>query len=218
MLTKNVEAIVLAAGRGHRFGSNKMLTPIATSYGAIPLVCVSVQPWLAQFDRITLVVNPDYAALKVQLDHFLQHDAERIDLIVCQQADAGMGHSLAAGVTANATADAWLIGLADMPLLPQSVIAASLRALREGARITAANCHDQRGHPVGFSALYREQLMQLTGDHGGRNILGRDAEYIHHVMTDDEGVLFDIDRPIELTRLAANHAPLFDRLSEQIQK
>ncbi|MDP3844645.1 MAG: NTP transferase domain-containing protein [Oxalobacteraceae bacterium] len=57
--------------------------------------------------------------------------AERCEKVICQDADAGMGRSLAVGVRESDEAAAWVVAQADMGfILPSShlSVAASLRA------------------------------------------------------------------------------------------
>lgn len=52
-----------------------------------------------------------------------------------------------------------------------------------------------RGHPVGFSQVYINELLALNGDIGARNIIKNNQEQLELVLTDDEGVIRDIDYP-----------------------
>lgn len=120
------------------------------------------------------------------------------EIVVCPEADQGMGHSLAAGVRATAEASGWIVALADMPFIaPAShrVVAACLRA---GASLAATEYQGRRGHPVGFSAEWLPQLAAMTGDQGGRAILEAHRERLSLCRVDDPGVVRDIDRREDL--------------------
>ena len=56
----------------------------------------------------------------------------------------------------------------------------------------------KRGHPVGFSALYRARLQALSGDIGAREILKADANFVEEICVDDAGIFVDIDTPADL--------------------
>jgi molybdenum cofactor cytidylyltransferase len=49
----------------------------------------------------------------------------------------------------------------------------------------------QRGHPVGFGAAWREELLKLDGDDGARALL-KDKP-VTRILTEDEGAFRDID-------------------------
>ena len=59
-------------------------------------------------------------------------------------------------------------------------------------------CHGRRGHPVMMSAVLREELLALTGDVGARELIRAHPEWVGEFETEDEAVLFDVDRPADL--------------------
>ena len=97
-------------------------------------------------------------------------------------------------------ASGWVIALADMPSIRIETLVAVIDALRGGARIAVPAMGGKRGHPVGFSALYRARLQALTGDIGAREILKADANYVEEISVDDAGIFADIDTPADLKR------------------
>lgn len=102
----------------------------------------------------------------------------------------GMGHSIAAGVSARAHARGWVLLPGDMPLVKPATLRAVHRAVGE-APIAFAQCRGLRGHPVGFSQELFTELSALAGDDGVRRLLARYPA--HDVAVDDEGVHCDID-------------------------
>lgn len=111
-----------------------------------------------------------------------------------QHAELGMGASIAHGVETARSADGWVIALGDMPRIRPDTIKRVEQALNEGAAIVAPAYRGERGHPVGFSAQFRNELTALTGDSGARAVLERHQDKIRLIDCDDPGVLFDIDR------------------------
>jgi molybdenum cofactor cytidylyltransferase len=116
-----------------------------------------------------------------------------------------MGHSLAAGVAANADAAGWLIGLADMPTLQVEPIASVQSAIKAGAPLAAPYYNGKRGHPVGFSKICRGDLLALRGDSGGRELLQRDAALIRRIAVADTGIFTDIDYPADLQAITGEN-------------
>jgi molybdenum cofactor cytidylyltransferase len=109
-----------------------------------------------------------------------------------------MGASLACGIAETAGADGWLIALADMPYIKESTFRSLVEALRAGAELVAPVHAGQRGHPVGFSAMFRSELLALDGDRGARQLLTRHADRLVRCEIDDPGVLMDVDTPMDL--------------------
>jgi len=177
--------ILLAAGRSRRFGGDKLLHPLPDG---TPMVLASINALRAVLPRMVAVVRVDNAALTAFLA------THRIETVVAEQADAGMGASLAAGVAATAEASGWLIALGDMPFIQPQTVAWVASELKRGARLAAPSYRGRRGHPVGFSANYRDPLLKLSGDEGARTLLQRNAAELVLVECDDPGVLMDVDR------------------------
>ena len=121
-------------------------------------------------------------------------------VVINDIADQGMGTSISAGVAATPDSRGWLIALGDMPFIRAETIAAVADALRNDARIAVPVMAGKRGHPVGFSSFYWEQLIALMGDAGAREIIGADAKFVTEISVDDAGIFSDIDTPADLKR------------------
>ena len=167
----------------------------------MPLVAHTLATWLQAFMRVNVVVRPGSESLIQSVESALPEYAGRIDWVVCPSAERGMGASLAGGVAALADAPGWLIGLADMPAVPHEVIVRVRQAIVDGAFLAAPFCGARRGHPVGFSASCRDELLALDGDRGARSLIERDAQHLLRITTTCVGVLTDIDTPSDLISL-----------------
>lgn len=190
---------MLAAGRARRYGADKLLAPLTLDGRTLPLAAHALRAWRQVFPRVTLVLRPQSAALRQALMETF--GPAGLHWVICERAGQGMGHSLAAGVAANPDAAGWLVGLADMPLLPAAAVAGVRDALAAGAPLAAAYAGGRRGHPVGFAAGYRSELLALSGDAGARSLLQRDASRIACVAVGDAGIFADIDSPRDLHTL-----------------
>lgn len=190
-MTFLVSPLLLAAGQSTRFGSDKLLHPLSHKGESKPLILHTIQVWLSLFPTLTLVVRPENKPLIRLLEN--NEYSSRLKLIHAIDAEAGMSASLMSGVRATDQADAWLIGLADMPFISSTVIEASWTALSSGAAITQPRFNDVPGHPVGFSREYLSELLALSGDKGAKQILQRYPEQITVIASPDAGIHQDID-------------------------
>jgi len=51
----------------------------------------------------------------------------------------------------------------------------------------------RRGHPVLFAMKYKEKLLELKGDIGGRQIISDHPDDVLEVAVNCEGIYIDID-------------------------
>jgi molybdenum cofactor cytidylyltransferase len=179
-----IVGVLLAAGASTRFGANKLLHPLANG---VPMALASAIALRSALPYALVVVRPDNAMLA---DLLVEHD---IRCVVASRAAEGMGASLAQGIAAARNARGWVIALADMPYVKTPTIVSIADALRAGAAIAAPSYQGQRGHPVGFDARYRANLLALSGDEGARNVLREHAAALRQIACDDPGVIADID-------------------------
>jgi molybdenum cofactor cytidylyltransferase len=189
-----LQGLLLAAGRGQRFGAEpKLLRPLADSR---PLVLHALQRLRDALQAPPLVVvrAGDASLAALLRDH-------GATVIESGDAERGMGASLAAAARAVADDAAVLVALGDMPAIAPSTYAAVLRALRAGAGIVQPRCQGLPGHPVGFAAQWLPQLRDLDGDSGARPLLRAHAAQVTALPVDDAGCVLDVDTPRDLSRL-----------------
>ena len=182
----SVVALVLAAGRGTRFGSDKRRAALADGRC---LLAHSVARARAVFDDVRVVLREGERGE----DFGLSADCR---VVVSPGAASGMGHSLAAGAGAlvDSKAQAVAILLGDMPWIEP----ATLRQLAEAAsasKIVLPRHSGQHGHPVIFGRDFWPALGQLAGDEGARAVVRAQRDCCVVVEVEDAGVLLDVDTP-----------------------
>jgi molybdenum cofactor cytidylyltransferase len=179
-----IVGILLAAGQSTRFGSNKLLHQLNDG---TPMVLASARHLHNVLPQTIAVVgdaNNDVAKLLTR---------EGVQVIENPLASEGMGTSIACGVANNPDAQGWVIALADMPCIPETVIQAVVKGLQQGSNIIAPVYKKVRGHPVGFSARYAQALMQLHTDQGARSVIQANSDSLELIETTEKGVIVDID-------------------------
>jgi len=187
---KHIVGILLAAGTGSRFGGEKLLHPMPDG---VAIAAHAARNLFAAGLDVTAVVRPGDFPLADMLEQ------EGCVVTVCREAARGMGASLAHAVAAERGAAGWVVALADMPKVMPATIKSVLAALEQGALIAAPQFQNQRGHPVGFGAELRNELLALDGDHGARAVLERHHDALRLIECDDSGVLYDVDRKADVT-------------------
>ena len=189
----DIRGLLLCGGASVRFGRDKLLERIGAGGEAMAVVCA--RTLLAASDRVLAVTRPGSAALREMLER------EGCEVIESDRTLGGLGSSLAAGVEASAGAAGWLVALADMPFIRSHTMLAVRDALAAGALIAAPvdRASGTRGHPVGFAAALREELLAVRGDEGARSVIQRHRDAVRLIEVDDAGIARDIDRPADLS-------------------
>lgn len=182
--------LLLAAGKGRRFGGHKLLAPLPDGR---PVAVAALQALAAGVDVAFAVIRPEDEPLARALT-----DAGA-RLLRLPEAARGMGASLAFGIRATARAQGWLILPGDMPWVRPQTVRAVADHLRRHGGIVAPLYAGRRGHPVGFDPAFFRELAGLTGDEGARRLLALHADRLGLLPCDDPGVLLDVDTPADLT-------------------
>jgi len=186
----NLVGILLAAGSASRFGADKLLHPLPDG---VAIAAHAARNLLAVLPDVVAVVRPGDFPLYDMLEQ------EGCQVTTFQGAARGMGASLAHGVGEARGAEGWVIALADMPKIAPDTVRKVVAALQAGALIARPLYEGQGGHPVGFSAKLRDELLALDGDAGARGVIERHKAELQLIECDDPGVLYDIDRRSDLT-------------------
>ena len=188
-MAANICGILLAAGASKRFGSDKLMHPL---FGQTPVALAALANLRSAIPHVIAVVRPGAPLLENRLSE------AGATVILCANADDGMGASLATAVVASGAVAGWVVALADMPYIQPETIAKVAASLAEGAAIVAPTYRGERGHPVGLSARFRAQLEALRGDEGARSVLRQNPGLVTLIEVDAPGVCRDIDTPADL--------------------
>ena len=190
--TQALEAVVLAAGSGSRFGGGKLLAP----YGKGALLDGALAAaFAAPVRAVTMVTGSDAQRVAAAARAF----DPRVRIVHAPEHAEGMGASLRTGI-ASLPADAAgaFVFLGDMPRVPHAVLRPLAEAFAAGAPAAAPVFEGRRGNPVLLGRELFPQLLQLKGDQGARAVLAALGDRLALVPAPDDGVLFDVDEPGQL--------------------
>lgn len=190
MPSDTVVALVLAAGRARRFGSDKRLSQLPQRG---PLLAATLETLRPHFCEIWLVlgIGDDRRTLGI---------ADDIVITRARSANQGMGGSLAAGIhslRSESQARAVAVMLGDMPWVSRESFAL-LCAQSSDQAIVRPRFRGQAGHPVLFGRRFWPDLELLSGDRGARTVVQQHREACHEIEVHDPGVLRDVDRPADV--------------------
>ncbi|WP_251977220.1 nucleotidyltransferase family protein [Salinicola avicenniae] len=192
-----VVGVVMAAGIGSRFGSDKRRARLPDGRTLLATTLATVSP---AFSRCFLVLRP-----QDEIEHLLGGaPPPGVEPLTAPHAAAGLAASLGdafrqlleRGAIHDARAAAVLLG--DMPWL-QVRTCHALVAQAASDRIVVPRCDDRSGHPVLFGRDFWTALAALTTGEGARTVVSAHRSAVQLVETDDAGIWRDVDRPGDLS-------------------
>jgi molybdenum cofactor cytidylyltransferase len=181
-----IAALILAAGQSSRMGQHKMLLPLLGK----PLLLHAVEHALAaEFDEIIVVVGHHADAVRAALA------GKPVRIVENPDYQQGQSTSVRAGIAALApTIEAAIILLGDQPLVTSAILNRLRQAWQHTDKpIVAPFYNGQRGNPVLFARALFPELLHVSGDQGGREVLQRHASEIEPVQIDDAIAVQDVD-------------------------
>ena len=193
MSTTTTAAILLAAGRSSRMGKgqHKLLLPL----GDRPVLLHVVETVLASQAQPLIVVLGFQAE---QVRALLTPYRSKITIIENPDYQQGMSTSLRKGIetlmSSYPTVNGALIVLGDQPLMTSHILNNMMKTKHiTGKRIIAARYGGKRGNPTLFDASLFPELMEMTGDEGGRKVLERYQQEIATLDMDEDMPNYDVD-------------------------
>jgi molybdenum cofactor cytidylyltransferase len=190
-----VAALVLAAGESRRMGGPNKL--VATVH-QVPLVRIAAEA--ARKSRavsVTVVTGnraSEVEAALAGLEVKRVHNPDYAD---------GLSTSLKAGLASlPSNIDGVAVLLGDMPGVTTEIIDRLIEAFRpeEGALIVVPTVGGKRGNPVLWSARFFDELKAVSGDTGGRQLIGANSDAVVEVEL-GAAVSLDVDTPADLAAI-----------------
>jgi molybdenum cofactor cytidylyltransferase len=187
--------IILAAGEGKRMGKVKLTLPLGDKQ-LIEWVLQAVK--LAPLDKYFLVVRPeDKEMIKIG-------ESWGAEIVLNPEYRSGMSSSIRKALyqISSEVVEGIFILLGDQPLINPSLIYKMLKAFTPGKReIVVPFYKDKQGNPVLFDNYWRDELLELSGDVGGRSLLKANPENIKRVKISDRAVIEDINSEEDYFRI-----------------
>ena len=188
-----IYAIILAAGRSLRMGTQKLLLPYA---GQTVIGHIVDQVLTAGVRSAVVVVARDDLSVRAALISRAVTFAENPD-------PAGdMLSSVRCGIRAlPADTSAAMIVLGDQPSINANLIRSILASAKPGGRgIVVPVYGDKRGHPMLIAARYVDEVLTHHDGVGLRGMLVAHHSDVFELPVSDEGVLVDMDYPEDYKR------------------
>ena len=184
----HIGALLLAAGFSNRFGGIKLL---ARLNNGSTVFAQTLDRLSAAVEEVVIITRPDLVSA-------LEADESQIQPF--DNADQGMGASLAFGMKFTRHWDACIVCLSDMPFVRSATYSLLIESADKD-RIVIPEFNGTRGNPVVFGCKYFDSLAELDGDSGGKSLLNRYPQNLMPIKVTDPAILTDIDTQADLANL-----------------
>ena len=201
-MDKKTAIIYLASGNSKRFGTeNKLLKEILGKpmyrYGLDRLIDICKNR-----ENCEIIVVTQYEQIIQQIQEMGKECIVRT--IFCPESKYGISWSIKAGIKAANDADHYAFFVADQPDMKKETIERFLSFMeKKTIELGCVTAEEQLGNPVWFSKKYKNELLSLTGDCGGKKILKKHIENARFFNVLEKSELCDIDYPKEMQAMLA---------------
>ncbi len=181
-----ISAILLAAGEAKRMGRPKLLMP----FGGSTILEQTLDNLLnSKVDEVILVLGAEAQQMKGIVA------SRTVKTVFNPDYHRGMSTSLIAGLKqVDSQAQKVMVALADQPLINKDTYNRLIETSLDCDKgIIVPTYQNKRGNPILFSIKYKEELLRLEGDIGGREIIKEHPDDVLEVVVDSEGINIDID-------------------------
>lgn len=189
--------IVPAAGKGERFGGDKLLAPL----NGEPLLNHTLRSLFGGgVTRVVVVLPPREgardpgAALKQGVP--LLSD-RRVALEVNPDPSRGMLSSIQAAIS-GAVGELFVVLPGDMPYVKADTVSAVIEAAQETGLVVSPRYGGKRGHPLAIPGRLRAAIVKAPVSWTLQDVLLPEARNRIEIDVDDAGILRDVDTKDDL--------------------
>ena len=181
--------IMLAAGNSRRFGSNKLLYEI----DGVPMylrTLTKLQKAASELGNCEIIVVTQYEEIAAKA----QESGARV--LINPHPECGISSSMQIGLAAAKESSACLFTVSDQPwLTTETIVNLVHKFLAEHKGMACTLLGTKTGNPCIFSRKYYQELLGISGDKGGKQIIKRHPEDVTYLELKDARELTDVDTP-----------------------
>ncbi|CAK7075412.1 nucleotidyltransferase family protein [Tissierella carlieri] len=183
-----ITGIILASGFSRRMKADKLLIDIEGSALIERVIKACVD---SRLDDIILIYRSEEVK-KIG-------EKYNIKTIYNENAHLGQSEGLKLGVRRAIEAKSYMFLVGDQPFLTSELIDKLIEEYNiSDLPILVPYYNNHRGMPMLISSIFKEELLQITGDKGGRDIVERNISKTKKVYIEEERLGMDIDNQEDL--------------------
>ena len=185
-----INAIILASGFSKRMGCNKLTLPYR---GKLIIENLVDEILKIKFNEVILLYRDE--AVKKVLEY------KPIYLVQNHNAERGMSQSIKLGVANSSACDGYMFFVGDQINLKEELILKLIHSFEKDIKsIVVPLYNGERGNPVIFPVEFKEKLLELSGDKGGRVIIDEFKHRVCYVNIKEKSLGIDIDTEDEYVK------------------
>ncbi|KAJ48804.1 molybdenum hydroxylase accessory protein, YgfJ family [Clostridium tetanomorphum DSM 665] len=179
-----ISAIIMASGFGRRMNKEKLVMPVQN----VPMIKkVLIEISSSKVEEIILVYR------NVEVMNICKEYNTK--MILNKRAYLGQSESIKLGIiNSSSVTEGYMFFVGDQPFIKKYTIDKLIYEFNKDKNfIIVPRYSGKRGNPVIFPNNLKDQLMDLKGDIGGRNVINSNIKLVKFVDIEDEKQGLDVD-------------------------
>lgn len=194
-----ISAIIMASGKSKRMGTNKLLL----EYRGITFIENTLEKVLNEnFYELAIVISDKKVRKKCQ-DYIKksEKDEKKIYIVGNKKSEKGQSESIKIGLKTLEKCEGYMFFSCDQPFLTSNTIKKILQNFKTKG-ITIPEYNGKRSLPVIFGENFKDELLKLEGDTGGKTVISnhQDKIKIVEIENPDEGKDIDTKEDYEMLK------------------
>lgn len=186
-----ISGIILGSGFSKRMKTNKLIIEVDGTSIIERVINAAKESLL---DEIILVYRTEEIK-KIGEKH-------NIKTLYNANAHLGQSESVKLGIKESGDCEGYMFLVGDQPFLNKDVIDRLIKTYRENPKmIVVPFFNNAFGMPIIFPSYFKEDLLKIQGDKGGREIIQGNPHLLKKVHFRDEILGFDVDTIEDLNRI-----------------
>ena len=203
-----ISAIIMASGKSKRMGTNKLLL----EYGGITFIENTLEKVLNEnFYELAIVISDKKVRKKCQ-DYIKksEKDEKKIYIVDNKKSEKGQSESIKIGLKTLGKCDGYMFFSCDQPFLTSDTIKKILQNFKTKG-ITIPEYNGKRSLPVIFGENFKDELLKLEGDTGGKTVISNHQDKIKIVEIENPYEGKDIDTKEDYEMLKKGEQDVYSR-------
>jgi len=194
-----ISAIIMASGKSERMGTNKLLL----EYRGMTFIENTLKKVLNENFYELAIITCDKEVKKKCQNYIkkLEEDKKNIYLVDNKKSEKGQSESIKIGLKTLGKCDGYMFFSCDQPFLTSDTIKKILKNFKlEG--ITIPEYNGKKSLPVIFGENFKNELLKLEGDTGGKTVISNHPDKIRivEIENSDEGRDIDTKEDYEMLK------------------